>query len=143
MLSVTPSKGAWLGLLYLSWLCVSLSSQEVFDIFHISDLHVDSNYAVNCNSGLAGPAGDFGCDAPPLLVESAIKYMQKVQAQPDLILWTGDNSPHFPNGTGSFAIIYENLKNVTEMFGKYFPGVPVVPVLGNHDTFKKDQVIPV
>ncbi len=66
------------------------------DMFHISDLHLDSTYQAGgpvdhwCHvvddpekyNGTQyndlSPAGDYKCDAPAVLVESAIRYLRKI-----------------------------------------------------------------
>ncbi len=85
------------------------------------------------------PAGDYRCDAPAVLVESAIKYLHQVKPNPDLIVWTGDSNPHWRKGEGPhFEYIYSNMRNISKVLNSYFPGVPVVPALGNHDTDPPD-----
>ena len=125
------------------------------NIFHISDLHLDSTYFSggpaddHCHAlptprgdsediGPLNPAGDFRCDPPPVLVESAFAYMKKVLSKPDLIVWTGDSGPHWKEGP-DFDYLFGNLKNISRFFHLYFPDVPVVPVLGNHDTDPPDN----
>ena len=63
---------------------------------HVSDLHMDRRYdeGKSCQKHYNGtnedkPFGNFKCDAPKLLVKSAIEYMRKKFPNPDFILWTG------------------------------------------------------
>ena len=63
---------------------------------HVSDLHMDKRYneGRSCQKHFNGtnedkPFGNFKCDAPKLLVKSAIEYMRKKFPNPNFILWTG------------------------------------------------------
>ena len=48
----------------------------------------------------------------------------------------GDSSAH--DETLNQTDIMSNLKFVVQRLHEYFPGVPVVPTLGNHDSAPKD-----
>ena len=63
-------------------------------------MHYDANYSetgsqYNChNDGDGddrdnGHYGNYNCDAPWALVTSAVRAMQRIQPDPDFILWTG------------------------------------------------------
>lgn len=56
-----------------------------------------------------GEFGNYLCDAPATLVRSAVQAMAKIEANPALILWTGDSVPHVPsteyNTSGTFFSI--------------------------------------
>lgn len=126
---------------------------QELNFFQISDLHLDSLYSTDgtiderCHKpdyvtegdGL-GPAGDYRCDPPYVLVESAIRHMKRVNPDPDFILWTGDSSPHWKDGP-DFEYIFKNLKNITKLFRNYFKDAFIVPVLGNHDTNPPDYYL--
>jgi sphingomyelin phosphodiesterase len=58
------------------------------------------------------------------------------EVQPDLVIWTGDNSPHVIWENDQREVI-EATKNVTEMIREAFKGkdIPVIAIQGNHDTF--------
>jgi hypothetical protein len=121
---------------------------------HLADPHVDYNYVVGsdnqcsdylccrANNGFptepsrkAGPWGSYMCDVPPNTLELMFKFM-RTEVRPDIIFWTGDNSPH---------VIWSNTKeevvgstvNITKMIKEAFFGtnVTVYPIQGNHDTF--------
>ena len=78
--------------------------------WHISDLHLDYRYVSggnasdnchpmsdNTSSGDSNVRdfGDYRCDSPLLLVESALSAMSNITSSPDFIVWTGDSSPHW------------------------------------------------
>ena len=82
-----------------------------------------------------GIAGNYSCDSPFALVESAFRKMKRVNPDPDFILWTGDSGPHGKDPEPKFDVVYGNLKKITKMLSaKYFPNTTIIPALGNHDT---------
>ena len=89
--------------------------------------------------GKASKYGSYRCDSPKILVESAFKAMKKHVPNPEFILWTGDSSAHNKNLTQlNTTGVMSNLKFVVTRLHDYYPGVPVVPVLGNHDLAPAD-----
>ena len=66
---------------------------------HVSDFHFDRHYASTARKNSCkhrksdnnpyGQYGDYKCDPPQILIESAIDYMKKQFPDPDFILWTG------------------------------------------------------
>lgn len=114
----------------------------------ISDIHLDVNYEEDskpgpptlCRGSTPGKSsrfGDYRCDSPKILVKSAFKAMKKYEPNPEFILWTGDSSAHDYNLNQSD--IMSNLRFVTQNLHQTFPGVPVIPVLGNHDSGPADN----
>ena len=99
--------------------------------WHISDLHIDTYQ--HCST----PVGDYHCDSPLVLALSALHAMKNIQPYPDLILWTGDSAPHW--STPSMEYILNITSTVFTQLEQLFPGVPVIPVLGNHDTSPPNQ----
>ena len=120
--------------------------------WHISDLHLDYEYEAggditafchhtnNSYDQSVGPAGNYSCDSPLLLVESALQAMARHEDSPDFIVWTGDSAPHWrePQPPGE-KYITNVTKFVFSKLDQMFPGVPVVPALGNHDMSPPDQ----
>ena len=49
------------------------------------------------------------------------------------ILWTGDNAPH-DNWRTSREEVLSSTSAITALLRHHFPGVPVLPVIGNHDS---------
>ena len=59
-------------------------------------------------------------------------------AQIDYILWTGDLPAHDiwnQSQEGQVSILFR----LSDIFQKYFPGIPVFPAVGNHDTLPVDR----
>lgn len=116
--------------------------------WHITDIHYQPTYKVGssqfkrCQSG-KGRAGKFGemtdCDTPAETIRSTFEYMLSINDKPDFVLYTGDMTPHYPQGDSGLPkediIGYEH--NVTVLLNKYFPDTPSYPIFGNHDTFPR------
>uniref|UniRef100_A0A023FSH5 Putative acid sphingomyelinase ixodes scapularis acid sphingomyelinase n=1 Tax=Amblyomma cajennense TaxID=34607 RepID=A0A023FSH5_AMBCJ len=80
-----------------------------------------------------GAYGDFLCDAPKMLAQSAVEAMEKIHPTVDFVLWTGDNLPH------TSGISWPDMYNETRWIGDLLWHWArrhrsfVVPTLGNHD----------
>jgi len=122
-------------------------------VLHIADIHWDPEYQegsnANCQDPLccratsgsvktpsdaAGYWGDYrNCDIPWKTVENTVAHMSKQHSDVDYIVWTGDLVPHDVWLLNKTENLYE-LGRLTTLFDKYFPGIPVYPTLGNHET---------
>ncbi len=119
--------------------------------WQITDIHYDKFYVENgddhkfCHQGLnsssnAGKYGNFHCETNRFLLESAVREMAEINSKPDFILWTGDSSPHWRHPTNpDWEYIFKAEKLIMNMIRKYFPNTPIVPALGNHDSFAPDN----
>lgn len=124
-----------------------------FKVLHISDTHYDPHYLegsnADCNEPLccrlssgrpsnpnaaAGKWGDYRkCDTPKRTVDHMLEHIADTHKDIDYILWTGDLPPHDVwNQTKeeNLEIIKETVRQMTEKF----PGVPIFPALGNHES---------
>ncbi|XP_037036162.1 sphingomyelin phosphodiesterase isoform X3 [Bradysia coprophila] len=124
-----------------------------FKVLHLSDTHYDPYYAegsnADCNEPLccrltngrpltpnnaAGKWGDYRkCDTPKRTVDHMLDHIADTHADIDYILWTGDLPPHDVwNQTKeeNLKIIKETVKQMSEKF----PGIPIFPALGNHES---------
>ncbi|KAJ8396251.1 hypothetical protein AAFF_G00021180 [Aldrovandia affinis] len=119
--------------------------------WHISDLHLDPTYHITddhtkvCLSSKGYPAsnpglfGDFMCDSPYKLIQSAFQFMREVEPLPDFIIWTGDSPPHVPAKELSTDIVIHIISNMTHTIREFFPDLTIYPALGNHDYWPQDQ----
>ncbi|KAJ6243526.1 sphingomyelin phosphodiesterase [Anaeramoeba flamelloides] len=107
----------------------------------MTDQHYDWAYKPGSNpvrgvcregKGLAGLYGDYNCDVPWSVIESAIKKMKEIDPNPDFILNSGDSYPH---AGGTIDDVAETVKNTTEILRKYFPDTPIIYSPGNHDFY--------
>jgi len=126
--------------------------------WHISDLHLDYLYVrggnlsnlchqkasesenVTTEDQVVGPYGNYNCDSPEALVESALGAMKKFHPNPEFILWTGDSAPHWrePNPPNE-EYIFNVTKKIFTKLEDLFPNISIVPCLGNHDASPPDQ----
>ncbi|KAF0293044.1 Sphingomyelin phosphodiesterase [Amphibalanus amphitrite] len=122
-------------------------------VLHIADLHLDSLYREgadnSCSEVLccradngfptnasrrAGRWGDYTrCDSPYKLVESMVQHTAKQHPDVAYIMWTGDNAPHDDWRTSREEVL-SSTSSITALLQRYFPGIPVLPVIGNHDS---------
>ncbi|KAF6207953.1 hypothetical protein GE061_016402 [Apolygus lucorum] len=116
--------------------------------WHITDIHYDVNYSVkgdprkNCwrshnNEGLPqrkpGRFGDYNCDSPWALVESAARAMRAKHGDNiEFVLWTGDGLSNTASGKSSDMQVHA-LQNLTHLLSHTFPSAFVFPVLGRND----------
>ncbi|XP_051881020.1 acid sphingomyelinase-like phosphodiesterase 3a isoform X2 [Pristis pectinata] len=122
------------------------------EFWHVTDLHLDPTYHLTadptkvCFSSKgypakhAGPYGDYLCDSPYNLIQSAFKFMKDAKVQPSFVIWTGDSPPHVPAAKLSTKIVLDILHNMTQTILDYFKDLQVFPALGNHDYWPQDQL---
>ena len=125
------------------------NNENVFHFAHISDLHIDLEYAVgsatSCNmplccrqdypgTGSAGQWGDYNCDLPTWTLNAGLDALS--QHPVDFILMTGDYTSHnIWSQSHDYQIAY--ITAATEMVRQFFNAteVPVYPTIGNHECF--------
>lgn len=142
---------ALLGLLLLLWM-PDVANARIGYFWHISDLHLDTFYSTqgdiyrSCwelnRPGTSnapqevetpGPFGNYNCDSPWSLVESAVKTMKAKQGDNvEFVLWTGDALSHSAQPL-SEQKQHEILRNITELLGRSFSAPFIFPVLGHED----------
>ena len=136
------------------------NEREVIRAVHISDVHIDKEYLAGskakCDSFLccraesgtpvAGDilAGEWGsnvglCDLPVKTFESLMANVVNVQ-KPDLLFWTGDNSPH-NIWDNTLEEVTDYTMSVTDIIKNAIKDseITVVPIHGNHDTWPVDE----
>jgi sphingomyelin phosphodiesterase len=91
---------------------VNTPPRKTLKVVHMSDPHIDLEYQVGalnkCDGYLccrkengfpadkklqAGPWGGYWCDLPEQTLQSMLEHVRDV-VKPDIMFWTGDNSPH-------------------------------------------------
>ncbi|KAK9870012.1 hypothetical protein WA026_006107 [Henosepilachna vigintioctopunctata] len=124
-----------------------------YKVLHISDTHLDPNYAEgsvsNCleplccrnesSEGIADPifAGKWGayakCDSPRILIENMLKHITEQHPDIDFIFWTGDLPPHdIWKQTKQYNL--DIIKETTQQMIEHFPSIPIFPAIGNHES---------
>ncbi|KAG7177988.1 Acid sphingomyelinase-like phosphodiesterase 3b-like 2 [Homarus americanus] len=119
--------------------------------WQITDIHWDHKYSQQgdatrmCHEGYLssdsnGVYGNYLCDSPWPLVKSALEAMVEIHNKPDFILWTGDNAPHTDDPEPDFTVIFQTVANITgELRSRFQESIPILPVLGNHDAYPRDN----
>lgn len=77
----------------------------------------------------------IGCDIPLVTCRAQMQWLKenlRGELQPDLILWTGDNVSHDMQHMTEEKVI-ETLQVLTDLIKEFYPDVPLVAILGNHD----------
>lgn len=124
---------------------------------HFSDIHFDSmysagalsqcSYPICCRvqygmgtnaSNTAGKFGEYNCDSSAALLASFASNIKAVAAGADFALWTGDDPPH-DVWSQSREYVLASAFNVTQIVLKALGSLPVVPALGNHESFPVNQ----
>ncbi|KAH7722242.1 Protein ASM-3 a [Aphelenchoides avenae] len=143
----------------------TIGSKPVLKVLHISDLHVDYQYAVgtegDCGNpqccrtpgnyeeiqlgSIKNPAGYWGhvgnCDVPYWTVESMMQHIAKTHKDIDYVVVSGDMESHvvwnYTKGAHEFAV-----RNISSLFRKYFPTTNTYFAIGNHEGVPVDNVAP-
>nr|CAD7427774.1 unnamed protein product [Timema monikensis] len=124
-----------------------------FKVLHLSDTHFDPYYQEGTNADCKEPlccrltngpalsphtaAGRWGdyrkCDTPKRTVDHMLQHISSTHPDIDYILWTGDLPPHDVwNQTREENLMV--LKETTAQMMQTFPGIPIFPALGNHES---------
>ncbi|KAJ8940101.1 hypothetical protein NQ318_016017, partial [Aromia moschata] len=132
--------------------CIPVNA-PTFKVLHLSDTHYDPYYMEGSNADCAEPlccrftngpaankesaAGKWGdyrkCDSPKVTVDNMLQHIQETHPDIDYIIWTGDLPPHdIWNQTReeNLKILKDTVKQMSDMF----PGAPIFPALGNHES---------
>ncbi|XP_046574679.1 sphingomyelin phosphodiesterase A-like [Haliotis rubra] len=129
------------------------SSSDPIRIVQIADIHLDRLYTegsptecrmnICCRrelsgTGSAGKFGDYNCDVPMRTVEAVLSHIAALDPQPDFVIYTGDAPPHDTWEESWFTQLNADL-HVINTIKSYLPGIPVYPVLGNHESFPQSE----
>ncbi|XP_018328097.1 acid sphingomyelinase-like phosphodiesterase 3a [Agrilus planipennis] len=125
--------------------------------WHITDFHYDPFFSINGDTRKGcwradteggprnyrkptGRYGDYGCDSPWELVESAARIMGQRQADNvEFVLWTGDAMSHSIRRYEK-ALQLEYMQNLTDLLTKTFSSQFVFPALGHDDPGSQKQL---
>ena len=134
-------------------------------VYVVSDPHLDLNYRAlrpqRCLFGDVGfrccrdydialrgsrPASEWGsykCDSPERLLHYALMQAQQLFRRwpPCAVVVLGDMVDH-SDLRQSFRGNMKSVGVMTRLVERAFPGVPLVPVIGNHDSWFVDQALP-
>lgn len=136
---------------------------KISSFVQITDIHIDPYYEPgslsDCKEPLccratsghvqagdkrrqAGRWGDYGnCDLPVRTLRSALQRIREHHPNAEYWLWTGDISPHdIWNISKNEAA--NDVRLVTQMVREYSNGLPVFPVIGNHEAHPVNSFSP-
>ncbi|XP_031829471.1 cyclic GMP-AMP phosphodiesterase SMPDL3A [Nomia melanderi] len=137
-------------LMILSWLCAVQGKIGYF--WHITDIHYDPKYSTQGNAAsmcwdkrnsgdsgrirldrrLAGEFGDYSCDSPWALIESAARAMRSQRGEGiEFVLWTGDALTRTASMSAELRL--QCLRNLTDLLSRTFKEQFVFPALGHED----------
>lgn len=143
------------------------SNAKSLRLLHLTDFHYDPDYVVGSNAVCSAPlccqkdsgavkapedaAGYWGdyrvCDIPWHSVLNVLAQINKQhrsrrsQEAIDYIYYTGDIIPHTPWKT-TVESNKEIIKRLFSQFAKSFEGIPLYPVLGNHESHPTNYYSP-
>lgn len=150
----------------LSGVLMSLGQLNALKVGLLSDLHLQLRYDEeigtrseglgDCMAGsgelssIKAPIGRYGCDSPPVLIETMLSRMVEKFGELDVILITGDFAAHHISMSSSpgqtieetYALLLETLGSINEMISVKFPNTLVLPAFGNNDSKYHDAPIP-
>jgi hypothetical protein len=120
----------------------SLTRADELTVLFLNDIHYDPNYVAtgnpenSCRKAVSKPNasyafGQYGCDAPQLVIGSLLSYARSVAPSPDFVVIAGDFPAH--DLDLKRPALLSLFQAVFAMVGAYFPGVPIYPTLGNND----------
>jgi len=146
-------------LVFLVIISTAYTTENIGYFWHISDFHLDIRYAKNlteshdreyflggydegCWTEQRGTFGDYNCDSPLALIESATAFMKEyennnIDKHVEFIIWTGDDTAHANESVFTRDEVIETIKVISEKIAGV--GLPVFPALGNHDIIPKNQ----
>jgi sphingomyelin phosphodiesterase acid-like 3 len=77
------------------------------------------------------PFGDYFCDTPETLVQSALSFISSNYS--NFVIYSGDSAPHV--NVSSWEEAFNKTKIVTNLLKQYLPTTRVLPCLGNADFY--------
>jgi hypothetical protein len=83
-----------------------------------------------------GAFGHFNCDpSKEVGLRIALERMRSAQSSPAFILLGGDDLGHIPKDREGSAAALASQRAVAAALAEVFPRVPILPTVGNHDTW--------
>lgn len=138
------------------------STEDPLTIIHITDIHYDPDYEVGVNaecgseaccrrvpdldpadsSNSAGFWGDYrDCDTPWHAVVDVMEQIRKQHQNIMAVYFTGDIIHHFTWNT-TLESNEESMKQIFQLFKERFAGIPLYPILGNHEAHPANLYAP-
>ncbi|XP_064390899.1 sphingomyelin phosphodiesterase A-like [Halichondria panicea] len=127
----------------------------VLRFLQLADLHLDQQYGegspYDCGlylccrhwyngTGKAGHYGEFKCDLPMPTLDLLAETLQKLDPQPDFVIYTGDNAPHDVwNETWTTQL--DATQFVVDYLAEKLPSMTIYPAIGNHESWPESEYL--
>jgi len=132
-----------------------VSSAKTGYFWQYTDTHWQRDYTPGATPGKTGHCrvdkgsgehcgkfGDYHCDTPAVIIDAIEQKIieDSEKDKPQFILWTGDHVSDY-DGNTSILDTQDVLMDITNRLRsmKKQVGVPVYPIIGNHDTYPSFQ----
>jgi len=142
-------------ILIISVIALEVNSAKTGYFWQFTDTHWEKDYTPGTTPGKAGhcrvdkgtgekcgPYGDYHCDTPSVILEAIHQRIidESQNEKPQFILYTGDHVSDY-DANASISETEFVLKDITTRLSnlKKYVGVPVFPIIGNHDTYPSFQ----
>lgn len=155
----------WLRVLFVVWWVGFVTARPIHNVYMISDPHFDSAYHAGApdtclfgHTGLrccratdialrgyrpASPWGSYKCDSPLQLLRYLFRQMEVdmfPQYPPAAVVMLGDVVNHH-DMRQTFKQNMKDVRTFSDLIPRSFREVPIVPVIGNHDSWFVDQAM--
>ncbi|AOW06388.1 Metallo-dependent phosphatase-like protein [Yarrowia lipolytica] len=146
---------------------IAPSSNETFNVLHISDFHLDLKYQIGAesqcdyymcctdlsknqtaiNAGFHDPLipaqsmGTYQCDCPQSLMEDSLQNVVDINKDKkfEFGIFTGDMVAHDPDEYYSKQNVQDNEEQAYKNLKQYLGDLPIYATFGNHDTYPNSQ----
>ena len=146
----TTATIAVLGAFALAGALAIKEDPDVGYFWHFTDTHIYPEYKQGSNpfagfcralTGKAGKYGNYRCDSPVLLLNTAVEAMIKRIGEPDFVLYGGDHICYVDTTQSKKMAVarLENITNYLRLFQRAHPKTRIFPVIGNHDSVPQFQ----
>ena len=149
-MTFTTTTIAVLGAFALAGALAIKEDPDVGYFWHFTDTHIYPEYKQGSNpfagfcralTGKAGKYGNYRCDSPVLLLNTAVEAMIKRIGEPDFVLYGGDHICYVDTTQSKKMAVarLENITNYLRLFQRAHPKTRIFPVIGNHDSVPQFQ----
>ena len=146
--------GAFVAAVLCLW-AAGAGAKTVGKFWAFADAHFDEEYRkggdpkLRCTAKANGTKGasefgDFACDTPAVMLQSAVGFMASVEPNADFVLWAGDATPHYEDAPYwepyTPAMMLRAIEHTNAVLGSRFKRVYFT--IGNHDTYPLEFLPP-
>ncbi|XP_041971313.1 sphingomyelin phosphodiesterase-like [Aricia agestis] len=122
---------------------LTVNNELVLDVDALSSVVRTVKHAVRTNSEPAGYWGDWrNCDSPIWAYDDVIDRIASAHQNIDIVYYLGDSIDHHVWETTYDMINDVNLHIIEKMRSSFGEDVPILPVIGNHESQPTNQFAP-